>query len=120
MTAERPAGAVQDGAEDRVEADVDKLELADALNAVMNARSVADSQLFRAESESRQHLLAAEQGVEIAKTQAAAVQIEMSTLAANLATLERDGVLSMYVDRRQTEVLAESRTLYVNEGAAKQ
>jgi len=94
-------------------------ELADALNAVMNARSEADSQRYRAESESRQQLLSAEQGVEIARTHAAAVQIEMDTLAMHLASLERDGVLSLYVDRRQTEVLAESRTLYVNEGGAK-
>jgi len=94
-------------------------ELADALNAVMNARSEADSQRFRAESESRQQLLSAEQGVSIARTHAAAVQIEMDTLAEHLGALEKDGVLQLYVDRRQTEVLAESRTLYVNESGAK-
>ncbi len=91
-------------------------ELADALNAVMNARSEADSQRFKAESESRQQLLAAEQGVDIARTHASAVQIEMDTLATHLSSLDKDGVLSLYVDRRQNEVLAESRTLYVNEG----
>ena len=94
-------------------------ELADALNAVMNARSEVDSQRFRAESESRQQLLSAEQGVAIARTHAAAVQIEMDTLAEHLGSLERDGVLQLYVDRRQTEVLAESRTLYVNESGSK-
>ncbi len=92
-------------------------ELADALNAVMNARSEADSQRFKAESESRQQVLSAEQGVDIARTHASAVQIEMSTLAQHLTSLDSDGVLGLYVARRQTEVLAESRTLYVNEGA---
>lgn len=90
-------------------------ELADALNAVMNARSEADSQRFRAESESRQQLLAAQQGVDIARTHASAVQLEMDTLAEHLGTLERDGVLELYVERRQAEVLSESRTVYVNE-----
>jgi regulator of protease activity HflC (stomatin/prohibitin superfamily) len=90
-------------------------ELADALNAVMNARSEADSQRFRAESESRQQLLSAQQGVDIARTHASAVQLEMDTLAEHLGTLERDGVLELYVERRQAEVLSESRTVYVNE-----
>lgn len=94
-------------------------ELADALNAVMNARSEADSQRFKAESESRQQLLSAEQGVEIARTHAAAVQIEMNTLAKHLGTLDCDDVLSLYVARRRTELLAQSRTLYVNEGASR-
>ncbi len=94
-------------------------ELADALNAVMNARSEADSQRFKAESESSQQLLSAQQGVEIARTHAAAVQIEMDTLAGHLASLEKDGVLSLYVERRQAEVLSESRVQYVNDGATR-
>ncbi len=90
-------------------------ELADALNAVMNARSEADSARFRAESESSQQIIAAEQGVEIAKTQAHAVQLEMGTLGRHLGQLDRDGVLGLYVERRKAEILSESRTLYVNE-----
>jgi regulator of protease activity HflC (stomatin/prohibitin superfamily) len=88
-------------------------ELADALNAVMNAKSEADSQRFRAESECRRQVLAAEQGVEIARQHAQAAQKQMTTLASHLQALHRDGVLELYVERRRDEVLAESKTVYL-------
>jgi regulator of protease activity HflC (stomatin/prohibitin superfamily) len=94
-------------------------ELADALNAVMNAKSEADVALYRAESESRQQVLSAEQSVDIARVQAKAVASEIDRLGVHLQQLDSDGVLTDYVERRQDEVLSESRTVYVNAPGAK-
>lgn len=93
-------------------------ELADALNAVISARAEADSMRFRAESECAQRILAAEEGVKIATARAEAVEIEIDELGRHLVTLQQAGVLDAYVTRRKAEVLAEARTLFVNDGGA--
>lgn len=93
-------------------------ELADALNAVIQANSEAEALLFRAEGECQQRILAAERGVDIAKARAAAIGIEIRKLAGYLAELDDKGVLDAYVARRRGEVLGESRTLFLKEGAA--
>lgn len=93
-------------------------ELADALNAVIQASSEAEALLFRAEGECQQRILAAERGVDIAKARAAAVGIEIRKLAGYLAELEDKGVLDAYVARRRGEVLGESRALFLKENAA--
>lgn len=94
-------------------------ELRDALNAVMQARSAAEAHHYRAESECRQRVLEARQGVAIARSRARAAADELDTLGKALTTLHRQGVLGDYVRRRKAEVLAESRLLYVNDGEAR-
>ena len=94
-------------------------ELADALNAVMSARAEADSMRFRSQSECAQRVLAAEQGVAIARTRAGAVEAEIDELGRHLVELESGGVLGAYLSRRRAEVLSESRTVYLKDGGAK-
>lgn len=93
-------------------------ELRDALNAVMQAHTLAEAHHYRAESECRQKVLEARQGVSIAKARAQAAADELKTLGAALQTLHRRGVLEDYVRRRKAEVLAEAKLLYVNDAAA--
>lgn len=90
-------------------------ELADALNAVMSARAEAESMRFRSQSECAQRVMAAEQGVAIAKTRAGAVEEEITELGRHLGELEKGGVLDAYLARRRAEVLSEARTVYVKE-----
>jgi regulator of protease activity HflC (stomatin/prohibitin superfamily) len=90
-------------------------ELADALNAVIQAHTDAEAQYFRAEGESQQRILSAERGVEIAKARAHAIESEIRKLGEYLADLSRTGTLEAYVARRRSEVLSESRTVYVKE-----
>jgi regulator of protease activity HflC (stomatin/prohibitin superfamily) len=92
-------------------------ELADALNAVMQAQSEAEGLLFRSEAECQQRILAAEQGIRIARTRASAVEIEIRGLAKFLEDLEVHGVLGAYVERRRAEVSSESRALFLKEGS---
>jgi len=91
-------------------------ELADALNAVMNAQTEAEARLHRTEAECQQRVLSAERGVEIASARAAAVEIEIKKLASYLEELETAGVLDAYVARRRAEVTSESRALFLKEG----
>lgn len=88
-------------------------ELADALNAVMNAHAEADALYSRAEADAHHRIVAAEQGVEIAKASGRAVEEEIHTLAEFLDDLRRQGTLPSYVARRRTEVLSQSRTLFL-------
>jgi regulator of protease activity HflC (stomatin/prohibitin superfamily) len=90
-------------------------ELADALNAVIHAQSQADGDLFRAEGECQQRILASERGVSIAKARALAAEKEVTKLAEYLGDLDRTGVLDAYVARRRAEVLGESRTMFLKE-----
>ena len=90
-------------------------ELADALNAVMQAQSESEALLFRAEGECQQRILASERGVRIARTRANAIEIEINGLAGFLADLDSRGVLEAYVARRRAEVTSESRALFLKE-----
>lgn len=90
-------------------------ELADALNAVMQAQSESEARLFRAEGECQQRILASERGVRIARTRANAIEIEINGLAGFLEDLEARGVLGAYVARRRAEVTSESRALFLKE-----
>ncbi len=92
-------------------------ELADALNAVIQAHSEAEGHLHRAEGECQQRILAAERGVSIASARAHAIETEMRRLCVFLGELEQSGVLSAYVARRRAEVMSESRTLFLRDGA---
>lgn len=93
-------------------------ELAEALNAVIQANSEAEAMLFRAEGECQQRILAAERGVSISTSRSAAVEIEIRKLASYLAALEDMGVLDSYVARRKSEVLGESRAMFLKEGTS--
>lgn len=90
-------------------------ELADGLNAVIQAENESDGAFYRAQGECQQRVLAARSGVAIARAHAEAAETELRVLAGHLESLARDGVLSDYVARRRDEVLAESRALYLNE-----
>ncbi len=93
-------------------------ELADALNAVIQAHSEAEGHLHRSEAECQQRILAAERGVEIATARAQAVEMEIRKLASFLEELDRRGVLDAYVARRRSEVTSESRTLFLKQVTA--
>jgi regulator of protease activity HflC (stomatin/prohibitin superfamily) len=88
-------------------------ELADALNAVINAQTEAESMYAHAEAETQQRIVAAEAGVEVAKARGVAVEREIATLGAFLEQLESDGTLADYIARRRAEVISQSRTLYM-------
>jgi regulator of protease activity HflC (stomatin/prohibitin superfamily) len=90
-------------------------ELADALNAVIQAESEAEAHLHRAEAECQQRILAAERGVSIATARAQAIEAEMRKLCTFLDDLDAKGVLRAYVARRRSEVTSESRTLFLKE-----
>jgi regulator of protease activity HflC (stomatin/prohibitin superfamily) len=90
-------------------------ELADALNAVIQAQSEADAHLHRAEAECQQRILAAERGVAIAGARSQAIETEIRKLCSFLEDLDRKGVLDAYVARRRSEVTSESRTLFLKE-----
>lgn len=92
-------------------------ELADALNAVMNAQAEAEASINHAQAECTQKVLAAERGVEIAKARAAAVEKEIVTLGDSLGELEKRGTLKDYVARRRAEVETQSKTLFVRRHA---
>lgn len=88
-------------------------ELAEALNAVINAQTEAESLYAHAEAETQQEVVAAERGVEIAKARGEATEREIDTLASFLEELDREGTLDEYVKRRRMEVLSQSKTLYM-------
>ena len=94
--------------------DVDPPEaLADALNAVVRAEAEADENFFRASSECKQTVLAADHSLQLATTRAQAVQKEIETLGQYLEGLRANHQLASYVQRRQHEVLKGARTTYV-------
>jgi regulator of protease activity HflC (stomatin/prohibitin superfamily) len=88
-------------------------ELADALNAVINSQTEAESLYSLAEAQTRQQIVAAEHGVEIAKQRGLATELEIKTLGEVLAKLETEGTLADYVARRRAEVISQSKTLYM-------
>lgn len=94
-------------------------ELADALNAVLNAQIEAESLRYQTESACIQRVLAAEEGVAIARVRAEAEAQELTTLGAHLATLAKEGALDAYVERRRAEVLSDARLVFVKAPEAK-
>lgn len=92
-------------------------ELAQALNAVIYAHTEAGALFYRTEGDCQQRILAAEQGLEIAKAKAKAVELEMTKLAEHLSKLEEEGTLDLYVQRRRAEVLSDTKLLYINEAS---
>jgi regulator of protease activity HflC (stomatin/prohibitin superfamily) len=89
-------------------------ELVDALNAVITAESEAHALVARTDLQAQQRVLAAEQAVAIANGHALASEAEIRTVGSELATLADHKVLRDYVERRQIEVLGDSRRVYLN------
>ena len=88
-------------------------ELADALNAMMRARTEAQASYARAQAACSQQVLAAERGVEIARSSACAVESEIEQLGSYLSEMHKNHTLDLYAQRRRAEVFAESRTVFV-------
>lgn len=88
-------------------------ELANALNTVINTQTEAESLYAHAEADTRQQVVAAEHGVEIAKARGLATELEINTLGDVLARLHAEGTLADYVGRRRAEVISQSKTLYM-------
>lgn len=88
-------------------------ELADALNAVFNARTEAEARFTRAESECWQKVIAAERGVDIACANAVATEREIGKAAEFLVELQQADTLRDYLGRRRSEVFADSRAVFV-------
>lgn len=93
-------------------------ELAEALNAVINAQTEAGALLAQAEAECQQRILAADQGVAIAKSHAQAAADEALQIAAHLQALDRASTLDPYVARRRAEVYGTARSIFVREKEA--
>lgn len=90
-------------------------ELADALNAVINAQAEANAHFARAQADAQQKILSAERGVAIARAHATAAADEAKAIANHLAILDRSGVLDAYVARRRAEVYGEARSIFIRE-----
>jgi regulator of protease activity HflC (stomatin/prohibitin superfamily) len=90
-------------------------ELAVALNAVIYAHTEAGTLYYRMEGDCQQRILGAEQGLEIAKAKAKAIELEMLKLADFLGELDSNSTLDLYVRRRRAEVLGDTKLLYINE-----
>lgn len=90
-------------------------ELADALNAVINAHTEAEARYFRAEGDCQSRVMSAERGVAIAQARAQAVETEIRALGGFLGQLAEKRTLGPYVARRRSEVLSEARALYLKE-----
>jgi regulator of protease activity HflC (stomatin/prohibitin superfamily) len=88
-------------------------ELAEALNAVIDAQMEADTHYAKAEGECQQRIMSAEKSVAIEAAKAEAVETEILTLAKFLEELAAKGMLDQYIDRRRTEVYSESNRIYV-------
>ena len=87
-------------------------ELADALNAVFNAQTEANTSYAKAEAECQSRILAAEHGVTIAKDHALATKREILTLAEFIKDLRLKGQLKDYIQRRMAETTLESRAVF--------
>jgi regulator of protease activity HflC (stomatin/prohibitin superfamily) len=91
-------------------------ELDEALNAAVHAQMEAESAYSHAEATAQRRVIAAREGVDIAKTKAAAAEQEILTLALHLGELDKAKTLDLYLARRSAEVLSQSRHHYVRRG----
>lgn len=88
-------------------------ELAQSLNAVINAQSEAQRLYALTEGACEQRIMAAKKGIDIAKAKAKATEEDIETMAKILEELQNAGTLNCYIERRHAEVFAESRISYV-------
>jgi regulator of protease activity HflC (stomatin/prohibitin superfamily) len=90
-------------------------EIAEALNAVINAQIGAEELFARAEGECQQRILSARKGVSISCSLAKAAEIEIATLSKFLSELQKQGTLQDYIKRRRVEVYSEARAVFRKE-----
>jgi regulator of protease activity HflC (stomatin/prohibitin superfamily) len=88
-------------------------ELETALNAIQNAKAEADTMYARAEADVRQRILAAEQGVEIAKIKAQAAALDIQTQGNAIEKILDLGLFNHYLRHRRTEILGDARLTFV-------
>lgn len=88
-------------------------ELDQALNAVLNAHVEAEAMYSRAEADCAQKKLAAKLGVEIEESKARAIALEIMTLGKYLEELDQAKTLDLYIERRKTEVLYDTKNIFI-------
>jgi regulator of protease activity HflC (stomatin/prohibitin superfamily) len=88
-------------------------ELEDALNAVLQARSLANSQRDQAEAANEQRIIAADNAIEVAQSKANAIRHDIMILGRFLHDLSLKGTLDDYVHHRRAEILSQSKTVFV-------
>jgi len=88
-------------------------ELADALNAVINAQSEAQRLFALTEAECEQKILSAQKGISIAKAKAKATEEDIKKITEILETLQMNGTLGLYLERRSCEVFSDSKFSYI-------
>ncbi len=88
-------------------------ELEDALNAVLQAQTLANSQRDQAEALSEQRIIAADHAIKVAQSNANAIREEITILGRYLRDLFKKGVLNDYVHHRRAEILSQSKTVFV-------
>ncbi len=94
-------------------------ELESALNGIQNAKTEAETLYSKAEGDARQKLVAAEQGVEIARLRAEAVSIELETVAKTIKKLIIEGNMNSYLKHKKTELVGDSKMLFMQRGELK-
>jgi regulator of protease activity HflC (stomatin/prohibitin superfamily) len=93
-------------------------ELESALNGIQNAKTEADTMYARAEGDARQKIVAAEQGVEIAKIRAESVALELQMLGKMVRKLIAEGNVNHYLFHRKTELVGDSKMVFLQKGDA--
>jgi len=94
-------------------------ELESALNGIQNARTEAEILYSRAEADARQKVISAEQGVEISKIRAESVALELQILAKMIKSLIVEGEVNTYLNHRKTELVGDSKMLFMQRGDLK-
>lgn len=87
-------------------------ELDSALNAVQRAQAEAATLKLRTQSACEQKVVAASENVEIAREHAMATETEIKTLGNILHDLKIKNTLQSYLERRRSEVVANSKLLF--------
>lgn len=87
-------------------------ELDSALNAVQSAQAEAATLKLRTQSACEQKVVAASENVEIAREHATATETEIKTLGNILHDLKLKNTLQSYLERRRSEVVANSKLLF--------
>lgn len=88
-------------------------ELDAALNGIQNAKTEADTMFARAQGDARQKIVAAEQGVEISRIRAEAITLELESQVNMIRTLIKSGNVDDYLIHRKTELVGNSKMLFM-------
>lgn len=94
-------------------------ELESALNGIQSARTEAETLYSRAEADARQKVVAAEQGVEISKIRAESIAMELNALSRMVKKLSNDNTMDYYLAHRKTELIGDSKMVFMQTGDLK-